>query len=157
MLNFFKKITPKETGVIGSPVKGNIIKIEDVPDETFSTKMLGDGFAVIPADSKFVSPCDGVISMIFETGHAYAVTSVDGAEILVHIGIDTVQENGHGFKILKKTGDKVLRGDVIIEADLNYLKAKYVLVTPCVITNTDDFSIIEKNLEDCNAVIKYKK
>lgn len=157
MLNLFKKNIPKETGVIGSPVKGNIIKIEDVKDETFSTKMLGDGFAVMPEDSIFVSPCDGEISMIFETGHAYAVTSVDGVEILVHIGIDTVEENGYGFKILKKAGDKVLRGDAIIKADIDYLKTKYDLITPCIITNICDIKNIEKNHEDCNLVIKYHK
>lgn len=157
MLNFFKKNAPKETGVIGSPVKGNIIKIEDVKDETFSSKMLGDGFAVIPEDSKFVSPCDGEISMIFETGHAYAVTSVDGVEVLVHIGIDTVKENGYGFKILKKVGDKVLRGDAVIEADIDYLKTKYDLATPCIITNIWNVKNMVINHEDCNLVIKYSK
>lgn len=157
MLNIFKKTAPKETGVIGSPVKGTIIKIDEVEDETFSSKMLGDGFAVIPQDSKFVSPCDGEISMIFATGHAYGVTSVDGIEILVHIGIDTVEENGKGFRILKKAGDKVMRGDTIIEVDLDYLKAKYNLVTPCIITNLCDIKSMEKNYADCNLTVTYKK
>jgi len=141
MLDLFKKNAPKETGVIGSP----------------SPKMLGDGFAVIPEDSKFVSLCDGEISMIFETGHAYAVTSVDGVEVLVHIGIDTVKENGYGFKILKKAGDRVLRGAAVIEADIDYLKTKYDLTTPCIITNIWDINNLEINHEDCNLVIKYSK
>lgn len=153
---FFKKVTPKETGVIGSPVKGKIIKIEEVNDETFSSKMMGDGFAVIPEDSKFVAPCDGKISMIFPTGHAFGVVSVDGIEILVHIGIDTVDEKGKGFKVIKKVGDSVLRGDIIVEAELDYLKSKYDIVTPCIITNLSEIKSMEVDYNS-SVVIRYNK
>lgn len=157
MFNLFKKKIPKETGVIGSPVSGKIIKIEEVKDDIFSTKMMGDGFAVIPDDSKFVSPCDGKISMIFPTGHAYGITSVDGVEILVHIGKDTVEENGNGFKVVKKTGDSVFRGDVVIEADIEYLKSKYDLVTPCIVTNLDEIKNMEIKHYNEEIIIKYNK
>jgi sugar PTS system EIIA component len=150
MFRLFKKVAKtQETGVIGAPVLGKVINIEEVNDEIFSQKMMGEGFAVIPENSSFVSPCDGVLTAVFPTGHAFGVRTPDGLEILVHIGIDTVSEKGKGFKILKKADDIISRGEAVIEVDLNYLKSKgYDLVTPCVVTNHDICSTLEFKVDN---------
>lgn len=95
-MNLFKK---KKDEYLYVPVKGQLIKLEDVKDAMFSKKMLGDGFALIPADHVICSPCDGKIVMIAPTYHAFGVTTEKGAEILVHVGLDTVNLNGEGFTV----------------------------------------------------------
>ena len=98
--------------------------LSEVPDPVFSDKVLGDGVAIIPADGKIVSPVDGEISTVAETGHAYGFTSEGGQEILVHVGLETVSLNGECFKVYGKAGDKVKKGDLVAEVDLGYLKEK---------------------------------
>ena len=100
--------------------------LSEVPDPVFSDKVLGDGVAIIPADGKIVSPVDGEISTVAETGHAYGFTSEDGQEILVHVGLETVSLNGECFKVYGKAGDKVKKGDLVAEVDLGYLKEKEI-------------------------------
>lgn len=110
--------------VILAPLTGKAVPLREVPDPVFSDKVLGDGVAIIPADGKIVSPVDGEISTVAETGHAYGFTSEGGQEILVHVGLETVSLNGECFKVYGKAGDKVKKGDLVAEVDLGYLKEK---------------------------------
>lgn len=132
MFNFMKKKIDKN---VYSPVDGEFIRIEEVSDKTFSSKVMGEGFAVRPQSGVISAPCDGTITMIFPTNHAFAITSNDGKEILVHIGIDTVNLNGKGFTALKKVNEKVKAGDDIIKLDRESIPSKYDMSTMVIITN----------------------
>ena len=130
MFGFFKK---KPTLVV-APVCGEVIKLEDVKDEVFSQKLAGDGVAIIPSNGEIVAPVDGVITRLFPTQHAFLITTKDNLDVMVHIGLDTVELRGEGFKSLKKEGDKVKANTPIISVDLEYLKSKGKdIVTPIVI------------------------
>ena len=131
--------------VIYSPLSGEIVNIEDVPDVVFSEKIVGDGVAIRPTGNQIVAPVDGVIGKIFETNHAFSMESKEGVELFVHFGIDTVELKGEGFTRIAQEGQSVKRGDAIIEFDLALLeqKAKSVL-TPIVISNMDEISGIDK-------------
>lgn len=134
----------KET-VLCAPVKGVMKDITLVSDSTFSDKLLGDGIAITPSEGRIISPCDGEIDNMFETGHAFSIVSEDGAEILVHAGFDTVELKGEGFKVHKNTGEKVKKGDVLVEADLDLIGSKgYDTTIVMVILNTDEYSGFEK-------------
>ncbi|MDO4430398.1 MAG: PTS glucose transporter subunit IIA [Lonepinella koalarum] len=133
--------------VVYSPLSGEIVNIEDVPDVVFSEKIVGDGVAIRPSANKIVAPIDGVIGKIFETNHAFSMESKEGVELFVHFGIDTVELKGEGFTRIAQEGQEVKRGDTIIEIDLALLeqKAKSVL-TPIVISNMDEISNLEKKV-----------
>lgn len=121
-----------------SPADGEIVSLEDVPDATFAEKMLGDGFAVIPSGNEIYSPADGELSVLFPTKHAFAVTTDSGLELLVHVGIDTVELNGEGYTAYVKQGDKVQKGDLILTLDTEFIKGKGKnLITPVIVTNMD--------------------
>lgn len=138
-----KKITSGQHELL-SPVDGEIIQLEEVPDQTFSEKLLGDGFAVIPSGNQIYSPADGEITVLFPTKHAFAITTEEGLELLIHVGIDTVALNGEGFTAHAAQGDKVKKGDLILTLDSDFIKSKGKnMVTPVVITNMD----IVENLE----------
>ncbi len=107
---------------VSSPVNGKVIPLEEVKDPTFSQKILGDGFAVEPAEGTVKAPVDGTVSVAFETGHAVGITAENGTEILIHIGIDTVDMNGTGFRMMVRDGQKVKKGDVLVEADLGEIR-----------------------------------
>lgn len=143
MFNLFKKNNSLE---VGSPINGECVQLEEVNDSMFSQKMLGDGIAIIPSGNTFVSPCDGIISAFFPSLHAFGVTTNDGIEILVHIGLDTVNENGKGFTSTMVQGKKVKKGDVIVTADMDYLKQKYDMTTMIVVTNAKEKSIQERSV-----------
>ena len=132
---------------IKSPVDGQVVAIESVDDEVFSTKMVGDGVAIVPMSHEFTAPIDGVISKIFATNHAYSIKDDKGLEVMVHIGLETVALNGKGFKRIAKEGDSVIAGDVIIEADLAYIKANAKdIITPIIILEESDVKKIDKKL-----------
>lgn len=119
---------------IMSPTNGMAVPLEQVPDPVFADKVLGEGMAVVSTDGKFVSPVDGVITSVADTLHAVGFSTEDGLEILMHIGIDTVKLNGEGFTIHVKEGDKVKRGDLVAEVNLNFLKEKGLhTITPVII------------------------
>lgn len=107
---------------ITSPVSGKLIAIETVKDPTFAQKILGDGFAVIPSDGIIKAPADGHIEMAYETGHAVGMTTANGCELIIHVGIDTVALGGAGFELLVKNGQNVKKGDVLIRVDLETLE-----------------------------------
>jgi PTS system beta-glucosides-specific IIC component len=128
-------------GAIAAPVTGNVIALSDVKDEAFSTGALGQGLAIEPSEGKIYAPVDGEISTFFPTGHAIGITGDNGAEILIHVGMDTVGLNGKGFTPKKKQGDRVKKGELLLEFDINVIKqAGLMTVTPVIITNSDDFA-----------------
>ena len=135
--------TTEET--LTSPVNGTQIPLAEVADETFASEMLGTTIAVEPTDGKIVAPCDGEVMNIFDTGHAVCIATEAGAELLIHIGIDTVSMDGKGFVKKVADGAKVRKGDVLIEADLDAIKAAgHPTTTMMILTNADDFSKVEK-------------
>ena len=135
--------------IIASPVKGKLIALEDVPDDTFAQGILGQGAAVIPSEGKVVAPADGEISSIFDTKHAVGITLGNGVEILVHVGINTVEMEGKGFEAFVKEGDKVTKGQTLVEFSIDKIKeAGYKTETPVIITNTDDYASVEKIADD---------
>ena len=130
---------------ITSPVNGTVVPTAEVADETFASEMLGTTVAVEPTDGKIVAPCDGEVMNIFGTGHAVCIATECGAELLIHIGIDTVSMEGKGFVKKVEDGAKVHKGDVLIEADLDEIRAAgHPATTMMILTNADDFSKVEK-------------
>lgn len=128
---------------IAAPVCGKLIPIQDVADETFSQEILGKGAAIQPTEGKIFAPTDGIITSVFSTGHALSITSTDGAEILVHVGIDTVGLKGKYFTKHVSEDDKVRKGDLLIEVDLEGARSEgYDMVVPVIVMNMDRFSSI---------------
>ncbi len=124
-----------------SPVTGEVVALEQVPDEAFASKAVGDGVAVKPTDKTVVSPAAGTIVKIFNTNHAFCLETEKGAEIVVHMGIDTVALGGQGFKRLVEEGAEVVAGQPVLEMDLDYLNANArSMISPVVCSNIDDFS-----------------
>lgn len=130
---------------IKSPVKGRIIPLSEVSDETFASEMLGVTSAVKPDDGRIVSPCDGEVINVFDTGHAVCIATKSGGELLIHIGVDTVKLNGKGFTKKVSDGDHVHAGDVLIEADLDTIRNEgYSPDVMVILTNADQYSEVEK-------------
>ena len=130
--------------VIAAPMAGTAVPLEDVPDPTFSQGILGKGAAVRPSEGRVLAPADGTIDVMFDTGHAVSMTTTDGAEVLIHVGIDTVQLNGQHYKACCKAGDKVKKGDLLIEFDPEAIKAAgYDTITPVIVCNPDAFSAVK--------------
>lgn len=143
MFDFLKK-KKDEPYTLGSPLKGKAVPLTEVSDATFSEGMLGQGAAVIPTEGKVFAPAAGTVTMVFETLHALSLTTEFGAEVLIHVGLDTVQMKGDGFKAHVQAGDTVKKGDLLLEVDLEKVKtAGYDTITPIVICNTDTFASVE--------------
>ncbi|GAA0487071.1 N-acetylglucosamine-specific PTS transporter subunit IIBC [Tatumella punctata] len=124
-----------------APVSGKVVAIEDVPDEAFASKAVGDGLAILPSGSTVVSPLSGTVVKIFATHHAFCLESECGAEVVVHMGLDTVALEGNGFRCLITEGDSVVAGQPILEMDLDYLNSHArSMISPVVISNIDDYS-----------------
>jgi sugar PTS system EIIA component len=141
---FGKKDIKKEETVV-APLTGKIVSIEEVPDPTFSQKMMGDGIAIEPTEGVVVAPVNGEVVQFFHTKHAIGVKSESGAEILIHVGLETVSMNGEGFEGHVKVGDKVKAGDKLLSFDLELIKEKAAsTITPIVITNSDAVESIDK-------------
>lgn len=129
----------KIQSVVYAPLTGKAVPLEQVPDPVFSGKVLGDGVAIIPEDGRIVSPVDGQIESVAETGHAYGFSTEDGLELLVHVGLETVSLKGECFKVHVKEGDKVKKGDLVAEVDLAYLAEKNINpITPVLICSDMD-------------------
>lgn len=142
MLNFFKK-----NYEIIAPVSGKVLDLSEVPDEIFSQKIAGDGAAIDVTGNLIMAPADGELTLVFKTCHAFAVTLDNGVEILVHIGIDTVELKGEGFKLLVEQGRRVKKGEPIIKIDKEFIESKgYSLITPVLITNPD-------RVKDINCIV----
>ena len=124
---------------IVAPIKGQLKSLKMVDDGMFSEEILGQGVAIQPEEGKVVSPVDGVVSALFDSKHAIGITSDDGLEILIHVGIDTVQLNGEGYEYHVEKGQKITVGDELITFDLDGIQEKgYKVITPVVITNSQE-------------------
>lgn len=146
-----------EKNTIYNPIKGTVIPLNEVPDETFAAGILGKGFGVKPETGVVVSPVNGEISTIFDTKHAIGITSEDGMEILIHVGINTVALDGKYYEALVKDGDKITVGQELLRFDIAEIeKEGYSMVTPVIVTNSDDYeevNVIAKGAQNTSAAV----
>jgi len=166
-MNMFGKMKEKfgkeSKGItILAPMDGNVVSAGQINDPTFREQFLGTTIGIQPAGNRVVAPVSGTISSIFETGHALSIVSDDGVELIIHIGLDTVQLKGQFFKICAKDGDTIKPGDLLIEFDKDeIIKAGYDVITPIIICNSAMFSDIEtftgEEVKELDEMIKLKK
>lgn len=148
-LDFLKKKedvkqAPVWPAIIGAECKGTVVPMENIPDEVFSQGILGQCIGIDPAEGKVFAPVDGEITQAPDSGHALGLMSIGGVEVLIHVGVDTVDMNGDGFTPRVKEGDKVKKGQLLLEMDLDKIAAaKHPAVVITVITNTDEFASVE--------------
>ena len=147
-MGFFSKLFGKSPAADGNklyaPVQGKAVSITEVPDPTFAEGLLGNGVAIIPTDGKVLSPVNGTVETMFDTGHAVCLKSDTGVEILIHIGLETVGMNGAPFRIHCKNGQTVKKGQLLMEADLEMIKAAGLpVITPILVCNSDDYPIFD--------------
>lgn len=144
-MKLFQGLLGKSGGItVAAPVSGRLVSIREVNDPTFGEEVLGKGVAIIPSGNRICSPIDGTVTTVFPTGHAAAITGNDGVEVLIHVGLDTVKLKGQHFSIHAETGQQVSRGDLLIEADMEAIRAEgYDIITPVVICNSDDYSEVQ--------------
>ena len=139
-MGFFDKLFGKKLEGICAPVAGKAVAITEVPDPTFAEGLLGNGIAIEPTDGKVYAPCNATVDMMFETGHAVSLVSESGAEILIHVGLETVSLEGKPFTVHVHDGDKVTKGQLMLEVDLEAVKAAGLpTITPVLICNTDAY------------------
>ncbi len=132
-----------------SPMGGKMLAVTEVPDEVFSSKMLGDGFAVDLTDGQVAAPFDGEVTAAFPTGHAYGLKRADGLECLIHIGMDTVELQGQGFDVKVQAGDRVKMGQTLVTVDLDLVRnSGKSLISPVIFVNGETFT-----LQKCGAMI----
>ncbi len=144
---FSKLFGGKALDSIGAPVTGEAVAIKEVSDPTFGEEILGKGIAIRPTVGKVVAPCDATVDMMFETGHAVSLVADFGAEILIHVGLDTVNLKGEHYNVIAKNGDKVKKGDVLMEFDIEAITAAgYDIITPVVICNSGDYTTFETHV-----------
>ena len=135
-------------GIFKSPVTGKTRKLSEIEDKAFASGAMGEGFAVELTDGKVVAPFDGEVMVCFPTGHAYGLKSTDGTEILIHIGMDTVQLDGKGFDVKVEAGQQIKRGDLLVNVDLDYVKSQgKPLTTPIVFTDGSHIELLKENAE----------
>ena len=147
---------------IYAPLTGKVVPISEVPDPTFAEGMLGNGIAIIPTDGKVYAPCNGKVETMFSTGHAVALSTAGGAELLIHVGLETVGLNGAPFTIQDADGDQVKKGQLLFEANLEMIQeAGLPIITPVVVCNSDDFAkfdtVVGKDVTNADVVIKLGK
>ncbi len=146
MKNLFKNLfAPKEeTITIFAPFSGTVVPLGEVGDPVFADEILGPGIAINPDTGELYAPVDGEISTLFETGHAVGITTAEGLDLLIHIGIDTVELKGEGFTVETALNQKVAKGEPLLKADLATIeKLERDTITPIIITNIDDFNGLE--------------
>lgn len=133
----------KADEVLGAHLQGKAVAISEVSDPTFGEEILGKGMAIIPAVGKVVAPIDGTVEMVFDTKHAISMTSESGIEILIHVGLDTVSLKGEPFTAHVAAGQKVKKGELMLEFDIEAIKAAGLeTITPMVICNSDNYKEI---------------
>lgn len=127
--------------IIAAPLSGQVVALKDVPDQVFASEAMGKGIAILPNKGEVVSPVNGVVTTIFPTGHAVGITSDSGAEILIHVGMDTVQLDGKGFRAHVQNNDRVQAGQKLIDFDIPTIEAAGLpIITPVIITNTNNYT-----------------
>ena len=161
-MGFFKKLFGKNADSVYAPMAGKAVPITEVPDPTFAEGMLGNGIAIEPVEGKVYAPCDATVDMMFTTGHAVSLVADNGAEILIHVGLETVGLEGKPFTIHAANGDKVKKGQLLIEVDLDAVKAAGLpTITPMVVCNTDEYptfdTFVGKDVTNEDVVIALAK
>ena len=161
-MGFFQKLFGKNTDKFYAPMAGKAVPIAEVPDPTFAEGMLGNGIAINPTEGKVYAPCDATVDMMFTTGHAVSLVADCGAEILIHVGLETVSLEGKPFKVHAANGDKVTKGQLLIEVDLDAVKAAGLpIITPVVICNTDEYptfkTMVGQDVTNDDVVIELAK
>ena len=147
-------VTESLSEEVNQPIEGKIIPLNQVEDDAFSQEVLGKGIAIIPSEGKVYTPFDGTVITLFPTKHAIGIVSDNGCEVLIHIGMNTVQLNGKYFTSHVQQGDKVKKGQLLVEFDIDHiLQEGYNLETPVIITNTKDYSNINTNTNKDNVVL----
>lgn len=147
MFGIFKKKN-KNIEEVYSPCLGKIVQIEDIPDPVFSEKMMGDGIAIEPSEGKIYSPFDGEIIQVFNSKHAITLKSNKGTNLLIHIGLETVNLEGVPFDVKVKNGQPISKGQLLVDVDLEYIKNKGLkIITPVILINEGEQEkvILEKN------------
>ena len=140
--------TTGQTVSITAPVRGRLLPLSDVPDPVFSGGLMGPGFAVDPADGNIVAPVSGTVVTVPETHHAVGLRTPSGAEVLVHIGVDTVTLKGDGFTMLCSEGDEVEAGTPLLTVDVNAIRDRVPsLITPVIVTNSDGLSVGQADVD----------
>jgi sugar PTS system EIIA component len=135
-----------------APISGRVMDITEVPDEIFAQKMAGDGIAVDSTSELVLAPAEGVVSLIFKSNHAFAMTLDSGIEILIHIGLDTVKLDGKGFYRIAEEGQRLKAGEPVIRFDRDLVLRKVSsLITPVLITKPESIKVVETNL---NAMVE---
>lgn len=152
----------KKQRYILAPQTGRTIDLEFVPDPVFSEKILGDGIAIMPTSNEVLAPISGRITQVAHTYHSISIEGDDSIEILIHLGIDTVNLAGEGFKFYAEMGQHVNAGDKILDLDLNFIKGRgYNAITPCIITKPHDIKHLKIKRGEVKAgvsrIITYKK
>ena len=165
-MGFFSKLFGKseaknENGIF-APIAGAAVPVSEVPDPTFSSGMLGNGVAIIPTEGKVYAPCNATVDMMFTTGHAVSLVADNGAELLIHVGLETVALEGKPFTVHVQNGQKVSKGDLMIEVDLEAVKAAGLnTITPVLVCNSDDFGTFKtftgKDVTNADLVIDLAK
>lgn len=161
-MGFFANLFGGAAGCICAPVTGASIPLSQVADPAFAAGLLGKGVAILPTEGRIVAPCDGTVDMLFDTAHAITLISDFGAEILIHVGLDTVNLKGRHYTAHTKNGESVKKGQLLMEFDLNAIKAEgYDTVTPIVICNSEIYKTVStytgKPVTAGEAVIKVSK
>lgn len=143
-----QEMIPAKDEALLAPVSGKVIPLSEVRDEAFAGGILGQGAAVIPENGEICAPCDGVISVMYPTGHAVGIKSDIGAEILIHVGMDMVTLNGSCFDVKVKAGDHVEAGQLLVRADIEGIKKEGLdITTPVIVANTADYMQIKMAAE----------
>ena len=161
-MGFFSKLFGKKTDDFYAPMTGKAVAITEVPDPTFAEGMLGNGIAIEPTEGKVYAPCNGTLDTVFPTGHALTIIADNGAEILIHVGLETVGLEGKPFTIHAANGSKIQKGDLLLEVDLEAVKAAGLnTITPMLICNTDEFptfnTFVGKDVTNDDVVIGLAK
>lgn len=148
-----RKAEIKES-ILYAPIKGKAVPLSEVNDPTFAEEILGKGAAIIPAEGKVYSPIDGEVAAIFDTKHAIALKSEDGVEVLIHVGLDTVKLGGKHFTTHVAPGQKVQKGQLMLEFDMSAIREEgYDIITPIIISNINDYNDINVNVTNKNIEI----
>ncbi len=161
-MGFFKNLFSGSELELGAPVEGYAVSVKEVSDPTFGEEILGKGIAVRPTGNQIVAPCDATVDLMFDTGHAVSLNADSGAEILIHVGLDTVNLKGKHFTVHAKSGDHVSAGQLLIEFDREAIAAEgYDVITPMVICNTDKYGeinlYVDKNVTAGEKVMGLKE
>ena len=161
-VNLLDKLFSKPTQVLYAPIAGKVVPLSQVPDTAIARGLLGNGIAIEPVEGRICSPCDAVVEMVFETGHAVSLIADFGAELLIHVGLETVALKGKHFTVCCASGSRVKQGDVLIEFDLDAIRAlNYNPITPLLVHNSSNYSsfktAVGKTVTSADVVIELRK